>query len=217
MLSKKIPITPSIILENSTIDAILNNTTKNKWKQFILKPIGSTSKSGFKLFKLNDKFIRDKIDNYLQENSHYSKYICQEYISGFKTFGEIRIYWINGQYSYAVNTLDIGAEYDMIVNPVKDKNRLEKCKDIGKKVINNIPKIIIKGTEVKPVMNRTDFACCLNNSKIEYNKYYLNEIEHQDAGTFTNIPFHESIKYPIVSILADNFVKKAYELHSVGF
>ena len=35
--------------------------------------------------KLNDKFIRDKIDNYLQENSHYSKYICQEYISGFKT------------------------------------------------------------------------------------------------------------------------------------
>ena len=49
------------------------------------------------------------------------------------------------------------------------------------------------------------------------NKYYLNEIEHQDAGTFTNIPFDNEIKYPITTILADAFVKKAYELKSINF
>ena len=43
---------------------------------------------------------------------------------------------------------------------------------------------------------------------------YLNEIEHQDAGTFVNF---EQIKYPVVTILADNFVKKAYELKSINF
>ena len=48
----------------------------------------------------------------------YDKFIVQEYISGFKQFGEIRIYWINEEYSYAVNTKDIGDEYNMIVTPL---------------------------------------------------------------------------------------------------
>ena len=116
-----------------------------------------------------------------------------------------------------MNTTDIGAEFNMVVNPVKDKKRLNICKEIGEDVIKNIPKIRINGHIVKPVMNRTDFACCLDNTNITSYKYYLNEIEHQDAGTFTNIPFHEEVKYPIVPILADTFVKKAYELQNIGF
>jgi len=218
MLKNKIPITPSIILDNINIDKLIKEIKSNKWKKFILKPIGSTSKEGFKLFVLS-KILKNKkeLEEYLKENNHYTKFIVQEYISGFGKFGEIRMYWINEEYSYAVNTKDIGSEYEMIVTPVKDKKRLEKCKEIGKKVIENIPKININGKIVKPVMNRTDFACCLNNDKITSYKYYLNEIEHQDAGTFTNIPFNEEIKYPITTILADAFVKKAQELKSINF
>ena len=218
MLKNNIPITPSIILDKININKLINDVKKNKWKKFILKPIGSTSKEGFKLFTLS-KILDNKtpLENYLKENEYYSKFIVQEFISGFNKFGEIRIYWINEEYSYAANTKDMGEEYDMMVNPVKDKVRLQKCIEIGKKVIENIPKIKINGHIVKPVMNRTDFACCLGNKKIKSNKYYLNEIEHQDAGTFTNIPFDNEIKYPITTILADTFVKKAYELKSINF
>ena len=218
MLKNKIPITPSIILDNINIDKLIKEIKNKKWKKFILKPIGSTSKEGFKLFILS-KILKNKkeLEEYLKDNNHYTKFIVQEFISGFGKFGEIRMYWINEEYSYAVNTKDIGSEYEMIVTPVKDKKRLDKCKEIGKKVIENIPKININGKIVKPVMNRTDFACCLNNDKITSYKYYLNEIEHQDAGTFTNIPFNEEIKYPITTILADAFVKKAQELKSINF
>ena len=215
MIHRKIPITPSIIL-NNTNKSQLQKIIDKKWKKFIIKPIGATSKEGFELF--NDRSLtNNKIIEYFDKHNHYNKFIVQEYISGFTKYGEIRIYWINNEYSYAVNTRDIGSEYNMVVNPVKDINRLNICKDIGTKVINSIPKIKINGHFVKPVMNRTDFTCCLNNSKISTYKYYLNEIEHQDAGTFTNIPFHDEIKYPIVPILADTFVKKAYELKGLGF
>ncbi len=218
MLKNNIPITPSIIIDKIDINKLINDVKKYKWKKFILKPIGSTSKEGFKLFTLSN-ILRNKkeLEEYLKENEYYTKFIVQEFISGFTKFGEIRIYWINEEYSYAANTKDIGAEYNMIVNPVKDKNRLNKCIEIGRKVIENIPKIKVNGHIVKPVMNRTDFACCLGNEKIKSNKYYLNEIEHQDAGTFTNIPFDDEIKYPITTILADAFVKKAYELESIKF
>jgi len=218
MMKNNIPITPSIILDNINTDLLIKKIKENNWKKFILKPIGSTSKEGFKLFSLS-KILKNKkeLDDYLKSNEYYDKFIVQEFISGFGKFGEIRMYWINGEYSYAVNTKDVGAEYEMVVTTVKDKKRLDKCIDIGKKVIENIPEIKIKGKVVKPVMNRTDFACCLGNKKISSYDYYLNEIEHQDAGTFTNMPFHENIKYPIATILADAFVKKAQELKNVKF
>lgn len=218
MIKNNIPVTPSIIIDNIDINKLLNDIKKNNWKKFILKPIGATSKEGFKLFDYN-KIIKNKkeLSNYLKENNFYNKFIVQEYITGFKKFGEIRIYWINEEYSYEANTRDVGQDYEMIVTRVSDKKRLNKCIEIGKKVIENIPKININGHIVKPVMNRTDFACCLNNNKIASHDYYLNEIEHQDAGTFTNIPFNENIKYPITTILADSFVKKANELFIIHF
>lgn len=218
MLKNDISITPSIIIDDININKLLKDIKNKKWEKFILKPIGATSKTGFKLFNYKEVIKNNtKLTNYLKDNDYYSKFIVQEYISGFTKFGEIRIYWINGEYSYEANTRDIGEEYDMVVTRVNDTKRLDKCIKIGKKVIENIPEIKINGSVVKPVMNRTDFACCLGNSKIDSYKYYLNEIEHQDAGTFTNIPFHDNITYPIVTILADTFVKKAQELKNLKF
>ena len=57
MSNNNIPITPSIIIDNINVNtppdvsaALLNDILKKKWNKFILKPIGATSKSGFKLF-----------------------------------------------------------------------------------------------------------------------------------------------------------------------
>ena len=43
---------------------------------------------------------------------------------------------------------------------------------------------------------------------------FLNEVEHQDAGSYVNF---ENVKYPYVQVMADTFVKKAYELVDAGF
>ena len=45
-------------------------------------------------------------------------------------------------------------------------------------------------------------------------RYFLNEVEHQDAGSYVNF---ENVKYPYVQVMADTFVKKAYELVNAGF
>jgi len=67
---------------------------------------------------------------------------------------------------------------------------------------------------VKPVMVRTDFTCCMGNLKHSPTNYFLNEVEHQDAGSYVN---NENIKYPYVQVMADAFVKKTHELKSLGF
>jgi hypothetical protein len=209
---KRIPINPSIYITNqSQVNKILKQIKNKKWNKFIIKPIGATTSDGFATFTMGNNLLED-LTNYLNNNQHYSKFIIQELIRGFKTHGEIRIYWIDNKFSYAVNTID--KEYDYIVNNVSSGKILDKCKKIGESVVNNMPPIIINNHIVNPVMVRTDLTCCLNNTSKKQLKYYLNEIEHQDAGTFVNF---EQIEYPIVTILADTFVKKANELKSIQY
>lgn len=125
------------------------------------------------------------------------------------------MYWINGEYSYCVNTPGAskpGEDYH--VKLVKNKKVLDECKSIGEKTLNALPKIKVGVKVIKPVLVRTDFTCCKNNKEFHPSNYFLNEVEHQDAGSYVNF---ENIKYPYVQVMADNFVKKAYELVNAGF
>lgn len=208
----KIPINPTIIVnKNKNIQTLIKDIQSKKWNTFIIKPIGATTADGFTKFILSDKDLYIKLNEYFDSN-YYSKFLIQELINGFTKYGEIRMYWIDNKYSYSVNTIDKGYEY--IVKPVTNKDRLSICKSIGETVIDKLPPIIINNKKIKPVMIRTDMVCCLNNNPLSSNQYYLNELEYQDAGTFTNF---ENINYPIVKILADTFVKKSYELKSIKF
>ena len=95
-----------------------------------------------------------------------------------------------------------------------DKKTLEECKRIGEKTLEALPKIKVNGKVVKPALVRTDFTCCLDNKKHLPSNYFVNEVEHQDAGSYVN---NENIKYPYVQVMADTYVKKAEELLSLGF
>ena len=59
-------------------------------------------------------------------------------------------------------------------------------------------------------MVRIDFTCCKNNKKYSPINYFVNEIESDIAGTYTNFP---NIKYPMVDVMADTYVKKTRELY----
>ena len=213
---KKIPITPTITVKNSTKN-ILGPIQKKGWKEFIIKPVGGTIAVGVGRFKLNE-CLKDPLilKEYFDENKDsYDTFLIQELIKGFKKHGEIKMYWINGEYSYCVNTpgaSNPGEDYD--VKLVKNNKVLEECKSIGKKTLNALPKIKVGKEIIKPVLVRTDFTCCKGNKKFSPSNYFLNEVEHQDAGSYVNF---ENVKYPYVQVMADTFVKKAYELVNAGF
>lgn len=214
---KKIPITPTITVKNTNNKNILSSIQKKGWKEFIIKPVGGTVAVGVGRFKLSDCLKNPLLlKDYFYENKvSYDTFLIQELIKGFKKHGEIKIYWINGEYSYCVNTpgaSNPGENYDVKI--VRDKKVLEACKSIGEKTFNALPKIKVGEKVIKPVMVRTDFTCCKNNKQQSPSNYFLNEVEHQDAGSYVNF---KNIKYPYVQVMADTFVKKAYELVNAGF
>ena len=213
---KKIPITPTITVKNSTKN-ILGSIQKKGWKEFIIKPVGGTIAVGVGRFQLK-KCLKDPLilRDYFDENKDsYDIFLVQELIKGFKKHGEIKMYWINGEYSYCVNTPGASSPgEDYVVKLVKNKDVLEECKTIGEKTLNALPKIKVGTTIIKPVLVRTDFTCCKGNKEHSPSNYFLNEVEHQDAGSYVNF---DVVKYPYVQVMADTFVKKAYELVHAGF
>lgn len=216
--NKKIPITKTITAKSETfnINKLIGTIQKNKWEHFIIKPVGGTIAIGVENFSLK-KCLKDPIiiqDYYDKYKGQYDKFLIQELIKGFKKQGEIKMYWINGVYSYAVNIIDKGTYEKYYIKNIINKKVLNECKIIGENTIKAIPKIKVGDKNIIPPLIRTDFTCCLNNKKPSPINYFLNEIEHQDAGSYVN---NENITYPYVPVMADTFVKKAYELIKAGF
>ena len=212
---KNVPITPTITVTNYNSSKILQSIQKKEWKKFIIKPVGGTVAIGVEMFNLKDCLKNPLLlDRYFTENKkNYNKFLIQELITGFKKHGEIKMFWINGQYSYAVNTIDRGGD-DYTVKTVANKKILEECKSIGEAAVKATPKIKVGSKEIKPALVRTDFTCCLENKKHIPQNYFLNENEHQDAGSYVNF---DTINYPYVQVMADTYVKKAHELINAGF
>ena len=204
-----IPINPTIFIKDSvSIPKLVAQISSYKWSDFIIKPIGGTTSYGVGIFNLN-KVLEEptKLMDYFTENSEiYNEYLVQPLIKGFKQYGEIKSYWINGEFSYAVNILDRG-EDNYTVQDVIDEKVLQKCKEIGEKVIKTIPKLKMMGKTTIPISTRIDLTCCLENKPLKSMKFYVNEIEEGGiAGTYLDF---KNVKYPAVEILADSFVKKA--------
>ena len=214
-----IPISPTIFIkDNVQIKKLLQQIHKYKWANFIIKPIGGTSSSGLGEFKLTD-CLKDlsKLNEYFEENNEfYKEYLVQELITGFKEYGEIKSFWIEGKYSYAVNIIDrtkkgefIHDEPNYKVQEIIDPKVVKQITKIGKRVIEVIPKISFNKKKTIPSMLRIDFTCCLHNKKFSPSNYYVNEIESDIAGTYINYP---NVKYPMLEVMADTYVKKAKDL-----
>jgi len=204
-----IPINPTIFIKGTvSVPKLLAQIGTYKWADFIIKPIGGTTSYGVGIFKLRDVLGEPtKLLDYFSENGEfYNEFLVQPLIKGFKQHGEIKSYWINGEFSYAVNILDRG-EDDYKVQDVIDEKVLSKCKEIGEKVIKTIPKLKMMGKTTIPISTRIDLTCCLDNKPLKSMKFYVNEIEEGGiAGTYLDF---KNVKYPAVEVLADSFVKKA--------
>jgi hypothetical protein len=149
------------------------------------------------------------MEYFIEHSESYNEYLVQSLTKGFTKYGEVKSFWIDGIFRYAILTKD-KTWCESIIEPMVDGVKLDKCKEIGEKVVKSIPKLIFNGRKVNPVMTRIDTVCCLDNKPQSSLAYYLNEIEEGGlAGTYTNF---KQITYPIVDILAEAYVRKASEL-----
>jgi hypothetical protein len=207
-----IPISPTIFVKGSvTIPKLLAQISSYKWKQFIVKPIGGCEGHGCGFFTTKEIVAEPtKLMDYFIENAEiYEEFLVQRLTDGFKKYGEVKSFWIEGEYNYAILTKDVPYG-DSIVTPMTDQKILPTCKALGEKVTKAIPKLIFNGKKTDPVMTRIDMICCLDNKPQSSLKYYLNEIEEGGlAGTYTDF---KQITFPIVEVLAAAYVRKANEL-----
>lgn len=214
----KIPISPTIFIkDNVQVKKLLQQVQKYKWSEFIIKPIGGTSSAGLGKFKLSD-CLKDlsSLKEYFEENNeYYEEYLVQELIIGFREYGEIKSFWIDGKYSYAINILDRTTRDDIYNDPnykvqeIIDPKVVQQITKLGERVMEVIPKISFNRKKTIPAMLRIDFTCCLHNKKFSPSNYFVNEIESDIAGTYINF---KNIKYPMLDVMADTYVKKAKEL-----
>jgi len=206
----KIPISPTIFIKDSVKTVkLVQQVQKCKWNKFIIKPIGGTIGLGFQKFTLSD-ILKDinPLNEYFNENNEfYREYLVQELITGFIEHGEVKTFWINGEFSYAINIFQTDKSYK--VSEIVDPKVIEECVNIGTKVMKVLPKISYNRRKVIPAMVRIDLTCCHKNKKFSPSNYFVNEIESDIAGTYIN---YKNIKYPALEVLADTYVKKIKEL-----
>lgn len=213
-----IPVLPTFYIKNTDerdTDKIIKKIVKMGFNDFITKPeLGGWSK-GFKRWNLDDIIKnKSKFENYLNNKKilEYPSIIFQPDVKSFKENWEIRSFWFNGKFKYAIGTKHNFKTHEEDIATSIPKKDLDKIKLIGKKVLNILPKNIVNSVNVKPVMVRIDFGCCYpDNSR----KYFVNEIEMESANMFGDIAVEQGID--VVSIYSDTFYDKIKELQKLKY
>tara|TARA_Y100000389_G_scaffold24325_3_gene21013 strand:- start:1328 stop:2389 length:1062 start_codon:yes stop_codon:yes gene_type:complete len=207
-----VPINPTIFVKKTvTIPKLIGQISEYKWKQFIVKPVGGCEGHGCGFFTTKEIIGEPTklIEYFVEHAQYYEEFLVQRLTEGFKKYGEIKSFWIDDTYRYAIVTKDVPYG-SSIVEPLTDEKKIKKCKQIGDKVHKSLPKLVFNGRKTSPVMTRVDVVCCLDNKPIKSLDYYLNEIEEGGlAGSYTDFT---QITFPFVEIMAEAYVRKAIEL-----
>lgn len=203
-----IPIAPTFLLRSTgTFDLaragrILAKIKRHGWDKFVIKPELGAGSVGFEMMitkNTTEKKLLTYLNKYRQE---FPGFMVQQAMQGFYKFWELRLWWYNGKFAYAIaNKAKVVTGTKEKIAKVPPKDIVEQCKKIGKRIFPLLPKIKYNGKNYPPVMIRTDFGCCQGNT-LNKNKYFLNEFELQAANYFTR---HTT--FPVVEKGSKAFVK----------
>lgn len=210
-----IPVLDTFYIKNNTIintKKIINKIKSLGWIEFITKPELGAWGLYFKKWKINDSTIENKLTKYLNNKNikRFPSIIFQQLAPDFKNYWEIRTFWFNNKFSHAIGTKHHFEDgYDDVVTKISP-DILNQCKNIGRKTLKVIPKMIINGKEIKPLMIRIDCGCCLNGKN---GKYFLNEIENQACNLF--IEDVEKMGVDITGIFSKAIYNKTKEILNI--
>lgn len=202
--------------DDRTPETLLKKVQARGWKTFLIKQSYSCGSIGLKKLQVadceaNPQILRD----YFEEYADCPEYVVQEFIEGFSRNWEVRCFWFNGEFLYAIGnraafSTSEGETVGVISAEELPPRFLKEAKEIGRKALQALPQ---DGTLT---CIRTDIGC--SDSTIhdkdyqEWNEtdkvFFLNEIEY---GGTTYFP--RALKFDSIPLWAGHYAKKAVEIY----
>merc|ERR1712159_184163 len=202
--------------------ALLQEIQARGWQHFVMKQSYGFGSAGFK--KLSVKECQDEpkiLEEYFDEHSECPEYVVQEFIEGFCRNWEVRCFWFNGEFLYAmanraaVSTAE-GESVGIITGDDIPQDFLEEAKKIGQEALKALPQLTTPaGHPTGMTCIRTDVGCA--DSQIHDKDYthwnansrtfFLNEIEY--GGTTY---FARALKFDCIPLWAELYATKAQEI-----
>merc|ERR1719230_265129 len=220
-----VPMAPTIFAPKDTREplALLQEIKARGWQHFVMKQSYGFGSAGFK--KLSVKECEEKpelLQDYFDGHADCPEYVVQEFIEGFCRNWEVRCFWFNGEFLYAmanraaVSTAE-GEKVGIITGDDIPQEFLEHAKQIGKEALKTLPQLTTpEGHPIGMTCIRTDVG--VSDSPVHDKDYthwnandrtfFLNEIEY--GGTTY---FARALKFDCIPLWAQLYAKKALEIH----
>jgi hypothetical protein len=211
-----IPVAPSLFApkEGRTAESLLEDIQSQGWKDFILKQSYSSYSIGVKKMHVADCVADPQIlKDYFDEFADCPEYVVQEFIEGFTRNWEVRCYWFEGEFLYAianrsaVSTAE-GEQVGIITEDDIPQDFLERAKEIGKHALKALPQ------DGSQTLVRTDIGCsdsCIHDKDYQHwneaeKTFFLNEIEPTAPTIFPRV-----LKFDSIPVWAEHYARKATE------
>jgi len=213
-----IPVAPTIYAsqQDRNPESLLSEIQSRGWKTFLIKQSYSCGSIGLKKLQVADCEANIQIlQDYFDEYAECPEYIVQEFIEGFSRNWEVRCFWFNSQFLYAIGNRAAfstaeGEKVGIISEDELPPHFLQRAKEIGWEALKSLP------DDNTLTCIRTDVGCA--DSEIHDKDYqhwndiaqtfFLNEVEY---GGTTYFP--RALKFDCIPLWADHYAKKALEIH----
>merc|ERR1719502_1093349 len=100
-----IPVAPTLYAgkDDRTPEDLLKRIQSRGWKTFLIKQSYSCGSIGLKKMQVADCEANIQIlQDYFDEYADCPEYVVQEFIEGFSRNWEVRCFWFNGEFLYAI-------------------------------------------------------------------------------------------------------------------
>jgi hypothetical protein len=220
-----VPVAPTLFAAKESRDPelLLQEIKARGWNTFIIKQSYSCGSVGFKKLQVADCEANPTLlKEYFETYADCPEYVVQEFVEGFCRNWEVRCFWFNGEFLYAmanraaVSTAE-GESVGIITGDDIPQDFLERAKQIGKEALKSLPQLTTPdGHPIGMTCIRTDVGC--SDSPVHDKDYahwnangrtfFLNEIEY--GGTTY---FARALKFDCIPLWASLYAKKAQEIH----
>merc|ERR1719230_2371309 len=223
-LDAGVPVAPTIFASKDSRDpqSLVQEIKSRGWEQFVTKQSYGFGSAGFKKLSVADCEESPSIlQKYFDTHSECPEYVVQEFIEGFCRNWEVRCFWFNGEFKYAIaNRAAVscaeGEKVGVIGEDEIPPEALEEAKRIGKQALQALPQLTTPaGQPIGMTLIRTDIGCA--DSKVhdkdthwgpDVKTYFLNEIEYGGTTYFPRV-----LKFDAIPMWADRYAEKALEIH----
>merc|ERR1711988_1892203 len=220
-----VPVAPTIFAakDDRSPESLLQQIKARGWTAFIIKQSYSCGSVGFTKLQVADcEADLSSLEEYFGTWADCPEFVIQEFIEGFCRNWEVRCFWFNGQFLYAmanraaVSTGE-GEKVGIITGDDIPQDFLEEAKRIGKQALESLPPCMTTpdGQPIGMTLIRTDIGCA--DSKVNdihthwdpnVKTFFLNEIEYGGTTYFPRV-----LNFDAIPMYADLYASKALEIH----